>query len=240
MNHKSLITGQHKFIFNIAEYNFEGILRKIFDNWEHPIYELYKYFDDSDKLEQIIIDGDTKTKFHRKYYDSPYYNEFLEEYYRFVKEVVLPLFNDENEFVIQKDPAFRIHLPNNTALGYRPNMNDPEDKIGLHCDGDYGHPIGEINFMLTLSGQYGNNSCFVETEPENNNFTPLEMEYGEFISFNGNKCRHYNKTNDTGVGRVSIDFRIIPKALYDETYRGESLHGKRKFIIGGYYIAMTK
>ena len=32
----------------------------------------------------------------------------------------------------------------------------------------------------------------------------------EFIVFNGNKCIHGNKLNDTGKTRVSLDFRIIP------------------------------
>ena len=98
--------------------------------------------------------------------------------------------------------VLRIHLPNNTALGFRPNMGDPNDKIGIHCDSDYNHPDPEINFMLTLSGQKDNNSCFVETAPGSDIFQPLNMEYGEFISFYGNKCRHYNKTNDTGLSFI--------------------------------------
>lgn len=235
-----LIVGKHKFTYNIKKYNFKEIICNIFDNWEHPIGELYKYFENSDKMDQILIDQDTKTKFHRKYYDSSFYNEFLDTYYRFVREVIFTLFPEETELVVQKDPSFRIHLPNNTALGFRPNKSDPEDKVGLHCDGDYGHPEGEINFILTLSGQLGNNSCFVETFPYSDIFEPLEMNYGEFVSFNGNRCRHFNKRNDTGVARVSIDFRIIPKSKYNDQYKETSIHGKRKFLIGDYYISIIR
>ena len=207
---------------------------------QQPIELLHNYFSDSDCLNQITIDEDTKTTFHKKYYNSPYYEELLNLYYTFVREVVLPLFKEEEEFVVQKDPAFRINLPNNTALGFRPNMGDPEDKIGLHCDGDYDHPDGEINFMLTFGKQYGNNSCYVETSPNNEDYYPIEMEFGEFVSFYGNKCRHFNRVNDTGVSRISIDFRIIPISKYDTKNVKQSLHGKRKFLIGDYYVSMKK
>jgi len=239
--YNELLTNKFIFNYDIKKYKFEECLKKIFDNWGDSITQLYKYYNNTDNYAQIEIENDTKTEFHKKFYNSPYYNEFLEIYYSLVREEVLPIFNcDDNEFIVQKDPAFRIHLPNNTALGFRPNMNDPEDKIGLHCDADYNHQEGEINFMLTLSGQKGANSCFVETAPGSDNYKSLDMEYGQFISFYGNKCRHYNIKNNTGISRLSIDFRIMPISKYDNTYEKSSIHGKRKFLIGGYYISMKK
>jgi hypothetical protein len=230
----------HKFKYDTREYDFQGVLCKIFDDWSQPIETLHNYFNNSESLKQITIDEDTKTIFHKKYYNSPHYEELLNLYYTFVREVVLPLFKDDEEFVVQKDPAFRINLPNNTALGFRPNMGDPEDKIGIHCDADYAHPEGEINFMLTFGKQYGNNSCFVETAPGSEDYYPIEMEFGEFVSFYGNKCRHFNRVNNTGVSRISIDFRVMPISKYDPVNTSQSLHGKRKFLIGDYYIAMKK
>ena len=232
---------QFKFSYNIEKYNFVKIIKKIFDNWDNSIENIHNFYEDSINDEQVTIDTDTCTKYHQKYYKSPYYNEMIILYQQFVKEVVLPLFNcDDTEFVIQKEPSFRVSPPNNTALGFRPNMGDPEDKIGLHCDRDYAHPDTEINFMLTFGNQYGNNSCYVETEPHNNNFVALEMKYGEFISFYGNKCRHFNRVNDTGISRVSIDFRVMPLSKYDSNCSNQSLHSKRKFIIGDYYINMSR
>jgi len=216
-------------------------LRKIFNGWSDRIEKLHLFFEDSDKLEQITIDQDTKTRFHRQYYDSPHYPELLETYYRFIKDMVLPLFKtDDVEFVVQKDPCFRIHLPNNTALGKRITENDPDDMIGIHCDGDYGHPPGEMNFMLTFGYQRDSNSCYVETSVGSGQFQPFEMNYGQFISFYGNKLRHYNKTNITGDSRVSIDFRVIPLSKYDDTNQESSLHGKRPFRLGGYYVLLKK
>ena len=230
-----------KFEYNTDQYPFVEKLRKIFHGWTGPIENLHCFFEDSDKLQQITIEEDTKTKFHRHYYDSPYYNEFISLYYRFVKEVVLPLFKTEDDrFIVQKDPCFRIHLPNNTALGKRTTMGDPEDKIGIHCDGEYGHPGGEINFMVTFGNQQGTNSCYVESSIGSEEYIPLEMKYGEFMSFYGNKLRHFNKTNNTGDARVSIDFRIIPISKYNDENNTVSLHGKRPFRVGGYYIEISR
>lgn len=240
MEYSKFIESHHKFQYNIKQYNFQEVLRKIFDDWTEPIENLHKYFENSESLTQITIDDDTKTNFHKKYYNSPYYNELINLYYTFLREVVLPLFKDDEEFIVQKDPSFRINLPNNTALGYRPNMGDPEDKIGLHCDGDYAHPDGEINFMLTFGKQYGNNSCFVETSPGNEEYYPIEINFGEFVSFYGNKCRHFNRINDTNISRISIDFRVIPISKYYCNNKNISLHGKRKFLIGDYYVSMKR
>ena len=230
-----------KFTYDTERYPFTRILRKIFDDWDDKIENLHLFFQNSDMIKQITIDEDTKTKFHRHYYDSQHYQEMLDLYYTFVKEIVLPLFKtDDTEFIVQKDPCFRINIPNNTALGKRTSMNDPDDKIGIHCDGEYGHPDSEINFMLSFGYQRGTNSCYIETQIGNEIYEPVEIKYGEFINFYGNKLRHFNKVNTTGESRVSIDFRIIPKSLYDNNNTSVSLHGKRPFLIGGYYIELSK
>jgi hypothetical protein len=234
-------SGYYKFQYDTKRYPFQDILRKIFDDWDSPIEALYTFFNDTSPLTQVSIDDDTKTKFHRKYYDSPHYEQLVVLYYNFIKEQVLPLFLDnDDEYIVQKDPCFRIHLPNNTALGYRPNKGDPDDKIGLHNDSEYDHPDSEINFMLSFGKQFGNNSCFIESTAGSEEFIPIEMKYGEFISFYGNKCKHFNKQNDTGICRLSLDFRIIPYSKYDNTSSKVSLHAKRKFLIGDYYVLLNR
>ena len=238
--YNDLKTSQTKFSYDTTKYNFVDKLNKIFDNCDLPVENIHNFFG-NDQNKQVTIDDDTRTKFHQKYYKSEHYNEMIELYQSFVKNVVLPVFNCEDiEFIVQKEPSFRVCPPNNTALGFRPNMGDPEDKVGLHCDSDYGHPEGEINFILTFGNQYENNSCYVETMPNSNNFVSLQMKYGEFIGFYGNRCRHFNKVNDTGISRVSIDFRVMPLSKYDFNCVAESLHSKRKFLIGDYYIKMSR
>ena len=238
---EELVSQQFKYNYDTQKYPFRDILLKIFNNWEGTVETLYQFFENSDKLDQITIDEDTKTKFHRHYYDSPYYQELLDLYYKFLKEVVLPIFKTtDSEFVVQKDPCFRICLPNNTALGKRQGVDTTNEKIGVHTDGEYGHPTSEINFMLSFGSQYDTNSCYVETQEGSNEFKAITLNYGEFYSFYGNKLRHFNKTNITGTSRVSIDFRVMPYSLYEESNEKVSLHGKRPFKIGGYYIKLSK
>jgi hypothetical protein len=235
LTYDELKGGQYIFSYDIVKYDFEGIIKKIFNHWDGPLSSIHIHSEETIHL--IDQANDTKTLFHRKFYDSPHYDEFIELYYRFVKEVVLPIFDcTDSEFVVQKDAAFRVNLPNGSALGFCPN--DSDGKIGFHCDADYNHQPGEINFILTLSGQSGNNSCYIETSPGSNDYNAADINYGQFISFYGNKCRHYNKVNDTGVSRLSIDFRVMPMSKYDPTYSLKSVTKEKRFVIGDYYTVI--
>ena len=63
----------------------------------------------------------------------------------------------------------------------------------------------------------------------------MNLEYGNFICFDGNKCTHGNKKNDTDKTRISFDFRILPYEKYNENYLTGSVSTKKKFLIGEYY-----
>ena len=45
---------------------------------------------------------------------------------------------------------------------------------------------------------------------------------------------HGNKLNDTGVSRVSVDFRVLPVSKYEENNK-VSITNKTKMIIGDYW-----
>ena len=93
--------------------------------------------------------------------------------------------------------------------------------------------------MLSITGQHNSNSCYIETSPQKGDFYPVTIERGEFISFYGNQCRHYNMKNTTGKTRISFDFRVIPYSLYKES-QNEAIHSKRAFKIGDYYTVIEK
>jgi hypothetical protein len=214
--------------YNPDIYDFQSIVRRIFgvDDLQqtHTLRPPVE--------EQITFDEDTKTWFHRAYYSSPHYPELIALYDRFVREVVLPLYPDAAH-AVQVDPSFRIHLPNNTALGKR--EDDAGDMVGLHCDADYNHQPGEINFILPLTPMFGTNSLYVESNPGEGDFHSAEVPLGELFCFYGNKCRHSNRRNDTGVSRLSLDFRVIPIKDYDPEWSSVSIHGKRPLTLGGYF-----
>jgi len=190
----------------------------------------------SNTIDQVTFNNDTSTDYHTMYYNSPYYKEMTDIYDRFLIENILPLFNED--IVVQKEPSFRIHLPNNTALGKCSTDTDSEI-IGIHCDADYNHPPEEINFILSITGQESTNSLYMESYPNKADFISVKIDKGEFISFYGNKCRHYNKLNLTGNTRVSIDFRVIPFSQYKE-YDSVAIHSNRKFCIGDYFKLLRK
>merc|ERR1711907_775248 len=102
------------------------------------------------------------------------------------------------------EPSFRVNLPNNTAIGFRPGRGDPEDQIGLHTDGEYEHPSGEINFILPLTPMFGSNSLYVESEPGKGDYSPVTQRPGFVFRFYGNQCRHFNVVNLSGHTRVSL------------------------------------
>ena len=221
--------------YDTVKYPFYEKIQELFDI-QTPLEDLSLAFPESQK-NQVTFETDTATFFHKKYYKSEKYSEMVTLYMEFLKESILPLFNEE-KLVVQKEPSFRVHLPNNTALGKRSDQSD-EEIIGMHCDGDYGHPSEEINFMLSITGQEGSNSCYIETTPNKGNFFPVKISKGEFVSFYGNRCRHYNIKNTTGKTRVSFDFRVIPFSHYKES-NSAAVHSKRAFKIGDYYTLIEK
>ena len=191
-------------------------------------------------LPQLTFEEDTRTKFHKQFYGSSEFPALVELYKRLVQECILPALKEETgegEFLVQREPSFRVHLPNNTALGMRAEEGGGE-KIGLHCDADYNHPAEEINFVLTITGQYATNSFYVESEPGKGDYFPILLNYGEIFRFYGNRCRHYNRVNKTGVTRISLDFRVVPGNLTGPLQA--AVHSGRPFTAeeGGYYVRM--
>lgn len=218
------------------EYPFQEVMKKIL-GIEGELSQAHTLIQDSMQWEQITFQNDTSTDFHKKYYKSPLYPEMVQLYHRFLRDWLLPQL-EEDEYIVQKEPSFRIHIPNNTALGKRGDEEDNE-KIGLHCDGDYNHPPSEINYMLSVTGQWDTNSCYTESEPNKGDYHPINIKYGEIFRFYGNRCRHYNKKNMTNHTRISFDFRIIPASKYEEN-DATAVHSGRKFVVGGYYMRMKK
>ena len=78
---------------------------------------------------------------------------------------------------------------------------------------------------------------WIESEPFKLDFKPLEGDYGNFWTNEGNICIHGNKPNLTNITRMSFDFRVIPLSKYDPEYgKGvESLSNANKFVVGSYY-----
>jgi hypothetical protein len=210
--------------YDTKKYDFRSIVQRMlcFDDLE----QIHTLYPDLTKPTVINFSNDQQTAIHKLFYNSPLLPEFEELYRKFVKEVIAQFFIDEKEIVYQKRPTFRVHLPNNVAIGEK------------HCDADYNHPAGEINFWVPLTRVWGNNGFWVESSPGKGDFHPIgTLKYGDIFRFYGNKCQHYNNANDTGSTRVSFDFRVIPISRYVPS-TSTSVKSKLKFEIGEYYDVM--
>jgi|TARA_R110001583_G_scaffold8506_33_gene40796 hypothetical protein len=187
----------------------------------------------------VRFDNEVKTYFHQVFYGKlrEPWKEFVDAYNSFVENEIAPLFDED--FVYQTTPSFRVQVPNNKAVSL------------WHCDSDerHLHPLGEINFIVPMTKAFDTNATWAESAPGKKDFKPMEMEYGQFAQFNGNQCLHGNKINQTGISRVSFDFRIMPMSKYtpelwnlDERANSRSAAGTTptKFLIGDYYSLYKK
>jgi hypothetical protein len=226
---KEMVSGKKhmkKLDYNLNNYKFIQLVSDLFEcelnNLHNQANTKYEIF--------TTIGKDSDTEFHRKFYNklNDNWTEIKEEYSKFINNVVLP-FLDLEEALVQKFPSFRVHLPNNVAI----TVN--------HYDSDtlHQHPTGEINFIHALTDMYDTNTVYVEKMPLLEEYDPILLNAGETICFNGNKCKHHNKINETGKTRVSWDFRILPLNYYKENNQGISASTNQKYIENSYYQRYT-
>lgn len=179
----------------------------------------------SKKLEQK---NEAETYFHKVFYDKlKNWDEIKKVYEDFIKEVIAPQFS--KSFLYQAFPSFRVQVPNQTAVS----------KWHYDNDEDHGHPEWEINFQIPLTKCYDTNCTWIESVPGLEDYRPIEMSVGEYAIFNGNRCRHGNKSNTTGKTRVSFDFRVLPYNRYNKEEKKFSFYGK-EFAPGEYYTLFNK
>jgi len=86
---------------------------------------------------------------------------------------------------------------------------------------------------------FDTNSLYYEIYPNSNieygNYENLKLEKNNYWIGYLNQCKHYNKINNTGKTRISMDFRIISYSKY-KLSNDLSVTSNSKFIIGDYYI----
>eukprot|EP00747_Dinoflagellata_sp_TGD_P028970 gnl/TRDRNA2_/TRDRNA2_133598_c0_seq1.p1 gnl/TRDRNA2_/TRDRNA2_133598_c0~~gnl/TRDRNA2_/TRDRNA2_133598_c0_seq1.p1 ORF type:complete len:326 (+),score=55.10 gnl/TRDRNA2_/TRDRNA2_133598_c0_seq1:47-1024(+) len=166
---------------------------------------------------------------------TPAYQRLQDVYRRFVCEYVIPTLIGCgcHEAIVQATPVLRVVMPSKHC------------STKAHRDCEYGHIAEEINFWLPLSPVSGTNSLFAESFPGRGDATAFEGEPGDVFRWWGNQCRHWCEPNSTSSTRVSLDFRVIPKSLWDaaeatsataEAEGNKSRHHLGDLRIGSYYM----
>ena len=208
--------------YDLKKYNFVSLFEQLFERKDlHNIHlslnEDYSFFHKPGI--------DSSTQLHNIFYDRMRagWPEFLNLYKKIIEHVAAPALNIDDQIIYQKWPSFRVHLPDNVAVG------------GWHKDEDYNHPSGEVNFILPITKMFESNAPIAESIPGKMDFRQLTSNPGEIVRFNGNQCIHGNLPNTTGVTRVSFDFRVMHPKHYNPKHALKSLSKGNKFVIGEYY-----
>lgn len=212
----------NRYSYNINDFNFVEIVRNLFG-----VQSLDQIHTILDKQLDIPTDPsqDQKTTFHKIFYkayeseDSP----FLETYKRFIKHIASNYFNGI-DIIYQTKPTFRVQAPNNIAVAQ------------WHKDKAYNHSSKEINIFLPLTRAFDTNTVWVESEEDKGDYAPMVAEVGEYYIWNGANLNHGNKKNETGVSRVSVDFRIILAKNF--SYEGTSVTTKVPMKLGHYWTQL--
>jgi perosamine synthetase len=232
--------GDHKiYAFDTQKYDFRKFLSDLYEthDLEHLHLESadYKRFlnKEYERLE------DVETDIHKKFYKTiKSENTYKQLYCSLVKDLYEFLFPNEPYLIYQSFPSIRFQFPENIAV---PPHAD-SDELGRH-------PLGEKNFLVPITSMKGTTRLFVESQPGKGDFEGVDLEYGEILYFNGNRCIHYNESNKENYMRISFDFRMVQKHDYKNYILKEALTqtnprdaGKErkpvKMNVGGYYQCM--
>jgi len=223
--------------FDHKKYNFKKYLEELYDcDCLQNIHNTHKHLLPSP--EQISMPwpfNENSLTFHEVFYNklNEPWQGIIDLYDCFIEDCISNLIG--GDFLYQKFPTFRVHLPDFQAV----------TKWHYDADEDHGHPYGEINFIIPLTEMYDTNAVWCESEHLKGDFEPMEVDIGEFILFNGNVLRHGNKINQTEKTRFSFDFRILPirhtpvAGLFPDNF-GTSATKNKKWESGGYYKKYEK
>lgn len=93
-----------------------------------------------------------------------------------------------------------------------------------------------MNWWIPLTECYASNTLQLESSPDQGDFQPLNLQYGQLARFWGNQCLHGTLLNETPTTRVSLDFRVVCGVDYDKQAAiGLRADGSQRFQLGGYY-----
>lgn len=193
--------------FDTKKYDFRRIIEKYLET-----NKLEDIYDENLKFENPL--ECLQTKYHELYANKISINSnFLDLYNNFIGEYISKLF--DFKFYYQKKPYLRVHQKEKVSvLDYH---TDNQYLVESHFSDFYKNILqNEINFWLPLTEAYDTNSLWVETSLGSKKFNPIKASYGDLIQFDGSNLHHGTEVNKTGQTRVSFDFRIVPKKIFDE------------------------
>ena len=215
-----------KYTYDTDKYKFRELVSELYQVDELENIHKNKSSWVKDEYKDLNVHNENTTDFHNRFYKrlNDNWTDLYNAYDDFIHNEIVPIMDEK--FHYQYLPSFRVQLP-----------FDNQAVHTWHSDSDqlHKHPSGEINIWLPLTKCYGTNTMWIESEPFKLDFKPLEGNYGNYWTNNGNVCMHGNKPNVTSITRMSFDFRIIPLSKYNPNFDAESASKSNKFVVGSYY-----
>ncbi|MGB5982123.1 MAG: hypothetical protein WBG46_08270 [Nonlabens sp.] len=124
-------------------------------------------------------------------------------YEKFIKNIIRPQFDESIYY--QKKPSHRILF------------RDLKGEARFHRDSDYGHEKHEINYWVPQTRAFESNSIWIESKKGKLDYSPVNLEVGEYLKFHGAVLSHGAVDNKTDRTRVSFDFRVIRESDFLES-----------------------
>ena len=161
--------------YNLETYNFRELLCEILGR------EDLEYLHDSVNYPELFtMKTEQSTVYHKLFYEKVRGSKFLKVYNQFIMEIIKPYF-DEDKIVYQKIPSFRTQFVNNLSVGK------------WHKDSDYSHSTKEVNWFVPMTDCINTNAVWVESEPNEGDYKPFNVKFGEYVIWNGANLNHGNK-----------------------------------------------
>ena len=206
-----------KIYYPVEEYPFAEIVKDIIGGFKLEELHFVRSYD------KFKRKNDQSTIFHKRFYKK--YEQMEDMFVKFVEEKIQPMHGEP--IIYQKIPTFRVHMPNNIAVG-------EWHKDREYRNAEWAGKVKEVNYFIPLTSAHGTNTVWAESKEGWGDFLPMEAEYGEMIEWDASNLTHGNKENTTGQTRVSFDFRIIPESRYIDSDH-LTINTKIPFSLGGYY-----
>ena len=206
--------------YDVNKYSFRHEIEQMFGTSE--LEKIHK-IEECD-FGVLNMETDQTTKLHKNFYKKVRESNFLEEYKKFLREVILPQFNEP--LLYQKIPTFRVQVPNNLSVAE------------FHNDKSYSHSPEEVNIFLPITDAKETYTIWAESEENLADYSPMNAEYGEYYIWDGANLKHGNKINQSDVSRFSVDFRVMPYSKYDDKNVKETVTTKTKLKLGSYFELM--
>jgi len=211
-----------KFIrYDIHQYDFAGIIKDWFNT------ECLSKLHVGNNYQVFSRQQDQSTHWHKQYYTNFRKDPRFSELYRdFLEYVIKPQYGEV--IICQKIPTFRIHLPNNIAVGEWHRDREYRDK-------EWAAQVKELNYYLPFTQTNPQNTIWAERKENQMDYQPILASYGECVEWDASNLKHGNKANSSDSTRVSVDFRVIPQSRYVDSNQ-TTINTSMTFSLGGYYM----